>query len=376
MEFPDDVPVLTNGDVTLRAHRTEDVEGVFEQCTDPVSVRWTTVPLDYTAEMAREFVTARIPAMWADDTEWLFAIEATHHDGHRRFGGTLSLRAEGHRRAEIAFGAHPGVRGHGVMTTAVNLLLDWGFHERDLETIIWLAERGNFASRRVAWKSGFTFGGVLPKWLDHRGTLVDAWTGTLHRTDAREPTHTWYDVPVLTGESVVVRPQRLDDADRIVEACSDEITQYWVPSLPSPFTRDDAVDSITSGAEAAAQGNHLQWAVADRHTDQLVAVVGLPRIKRGNAEVGYWTHPAARGRGVMKDALGQLIRHAFTAVERGGLGLHRLYVRTGVANVASQRVATANGFVPRGTERQVEQLRDGTYTDFAFLDLLRDEWEG
>jgi hypothetical protein len=35
--FPADVPVLTDGVVTLRAHRIEDAIAVFEQCTDPVS---------------------------------------------------------------------------------------------------------------------------------------------------------------------------------------------------------------------------------------------------------------------------------------------------------------------------------------------------
>ena len=48
MTFPDDVPTLTDGDVMLRPHRVEDADAVVEQCTDPTSIRWTTVPLGYT----------------------------------------------------------------------------------------------------------------------------------------------------------------------------------------------------------------------------------------------------------------------------------------------------------------------------------------
>jgi len=39
------IPTLTDGTVTLRAHREDDAEGAFEQCQDPVSQQWTTVPL-------------------------------------------------------------------------------------------------------------------------------------------------------------------------------------------------------------------------------------------------------------------------------------------------------------------------------------------
>jgi RimJ/RimL family protein N-acetyltransferase len=321
------------------------------------------------------YLTESVPAGWQDDSEWNFAIEATHADGRRRFSGSISLRNEGGRRAEIAYGAHPGVRGRGAMTTAVRLLLDWGFGERDLETVSWLAERGNFASRRIAWRVGFTFGGVLPKWLNHRDLYPDAWIGTLHRDDPREPQTTWYDVPVLTGEAVRLRPQREDDADRIVEGCNDEDTAYWLSMLPSPFTREDAVEYIARGSDAAAGGEFLQWAVADSETDQLVGVVGLPRIKRGSAEVGYWTHPDARGRGVMTDAVGVLVRHAFAPAGDGGLDLRRLFIKVAADNAASRQIAVRHGFTHYGDERRSEVLRDGSPSDMALYDLLAEEWK-
>jgi RimJ/RimL family protein N-acetyltransferase len=376
MRFPDDVPTLTSGDVTLRAHRLEDLAALVEQCTDPVSVRWTSVPLGYTPEMGRSYLTESVPRGWQDDTEWNFAIESTQADGRRRFSGSISLRNEGSRRAEIAYGAHPAARGRGAMTAAVRLLLDWGFGERDLETVSWLAERGNFGSRRVAWRAGFRFGGVVPRWLNHRDLYPDAWIGALHRDDPREPQTTWYDVPTLTGETIGLRPQREADADRIVEGCNDEATAYWLTNLPAPFTRVDAVEYVMRGFEAASEGLFLQWAVADIDTDEFLGVVGLPRIKRGSAEVGYWTHPDARGRGVMTEAVRVLVRHAFSAADAGGLGLRRLFIKVAADNVASQRVGVANGFTYYGSERRSEVLRDGRPSDMALYDLLAEEWKG
>ena len=55
--------------------------------------------------------------------------------------------------------SHPWARGRGVMERALRLLLEWGFAERDLQTVIWLARRGNWASRRLAWRLGFSFDG-------------------------------------------------------------------------------------------------------------------------------------------------------------------------------------------------------------------------
>ena len=225
-------PTLTDGVVTLRAHRADDARGSYEQCQDPLSQRWTTVPVPYTSEMATSFVTELMPAGWVEDREWGFAVE---HDG--RYAGTISLRPEGDGRAEIAYGSHPRVRGAGVMERALRLLLAWGFEERELRTVIWWAHRGNWASRKLAWRLGFSCDGTLRQWLPQRGELRDAWVGTLQRGEPREPRTTWLDCPVLGAGGVRLRPWRADDADRIVEACRDERTAHWLGRLPRPYTR-------------------------------------------------------------------------------------------------------------------------------------------
>src|SRR3954453_4595403 len=97
--FPDDVPVLTDGRVTLRAHRSEDVQGVLEQCTDPLSIRWTTIPVPYAREEAQGFVTEAVPADRGQGG-WVFAVEAPDAEGTQRFCGTVDLRDKGNRRAE------------------------------------------------------------------------------------------------------------------------------------------------------------------------------------------------------------------------------------------------------------------------------------
>jgi RimJ/RimL family protein N-acetyltransferase len=368
--------LLTDGAVTLRAHDPADVDAVVEQCVDPVSRAWTTVPVPYTREQAVGFVTEVVPAAWARGS-WVFAVEAPDDDGTPRFCGTVELRDEGDGRAEIAYGAHPWARGRGIMTRALELLLSWGFEEVGLRTVIWWANRGNWASRRTAWRLGFTCDGTLERWLPQRGELLDAWVGVLHGDGDRSPRGAWLDVPRIEGERVVLRPYRDDDAPRIVQACSDERTAWWLATMPSPYTRAEAEKYLLDRVELPANGKGVGWAVADPETDAVVASVTLFDLEPGReAEVGFWTHPDVRGRGVMTEACGLAVRHGFTPASRGGLGLRRIVALAAVGNTASRRVIESNGFVRTGTERSGTELRDGSLTDTACYDLLVEEYAG
>lgn len=373
MPFPQTVPRLTEGAVTLRAHTPSDAGPALEQCLDPLSRQWTTVPLDYTYRDAQEFVSVVMPAGWDDDSEWSFAVEA-EDGGVGRFAGTISLRNRGHGRAEIAYGSHPWVRGRGHMETALRLLLAWGFEERGLHSVAWLANQGNWASRKLAWRLGFRVEGAPRRWLVHRGDLVDAWVGTLLDDDPRHPTTPWYDVPRLVGDGIVLRRLEERDADRMVEACRDPATAGWIGAIPQPFTRADAVEYIAGREEQPATGRGVSWAVADAATDELVAHVDLFDVRRGaGAELGYWVHPARRGRGVATAACRLAVRHAVVPEEDGGLGLPRVQAQVAVGNDASLRVAANVGMTEQGRRRRALRLGDGTLADAVLLDVLAEE---
>ena len=57
------VPVLTDGTVTLRAHRRADVDAIVELCNDPEMLRWTTVPRPYRKADALRFL-AQVKEQW------------------------------------------------------------------------------------------------------------------------------------------------------------------------------------------------------------------------------------------------------------------------------------------------------------------------
>jgi RimJ/RimL family protein N-acetyltransferase len=356
-------PTLTDGVVTIRAHHESDEKRVVEQSCDPLSRQWTRVPIPYDLDDARSFVGEFIPRGWADDSEWGFAVE---HEG--RYAGTISLRNEGEGIAEIAFGSHPAARGTGAMERALRLLVTWGFDERGLRTIVWRANKGNWASRRLAWRLGFSFDGTVRQWLPQRDALRDGWVGTLLRGEPHEPRSTWLDCPVLESDGLRLRPFEQRDAPRITDACAEEITQHWLGHLPSPYTLDDAHAYLESRSEQRAAGTGATWAVVDPADDEILATVGYFDYTPGvECEIGYWTHPDARGRGLMTRAMGMLTRYVIEE-----LGVNRVKAFAAVENTASRRVIEANGFRLTGVERLGAQVRAGR-VDMALYDLLAEE---
>ena len=358
-------PTLTDGTVTLRAHRADDAEGSYEQCQDPLSQQWTTVPMPYTRDHARAFVTEVMPRGWADGTSWGFAVEV-----EGRYAGTVELRDEGEARAEVAYGSHPSVRGRGLMEQAVRLLVDWGFETQGVEVIVWRANRGNWASRRLAWKLGFTVEGTIRKALPQRGELLDAWVGTLLATDDRRPRTVWLDVPVLENDGLRLRPWRDSDVPRIVEACRDDRTQEWLGRMPDPYQDSDARFWLESLKENQATGHGVQWAVVEPEDDDraLAAIGYFDLVPDVELEIGYWAHPDARGRGVVTRAMGEVVRHAFE-----DLGVRRVTAGAAVGNAASRHVIEANGLTIWGTERLGTAVRGGR-ADIAWYDVLVEEW--
>ncbi|MEV0132880.1 GNAT family N-acetyltransferase [Dactylosporangium sp. NPDC050688] len=148
---------------------------------------------------------------------------------------------------------------------------------------------------------------------------------------------------------VTLRPFRDDDADAVAEACGDPVIAHYLPFLPQPYTRDDALEFFRRRPE--------DFAVADPRTDRVLGSVGSTPRGDGTAEVGYWVAPWARRQGVASAALDQFATMLFES------GLQRLYLVTALTNGASQRVAVAGGFVREGIARGSTRARDGGWQD-------------
>jgi len=369
MRFPDDVPVLTDGVVTLRAHHLGDLDDLVLMCQDPETTRWTGVPTPYTHGDALTFISSIVRVGWEQRDFRGWAIEALDDAGTPRFAGNVDVR--GAPLATIGFALHPWARGRGLMRRAVDLAADWAFAEGGVEIIHWDAHVGNEPSLRVAHACGFTLGGTTAGRLYERGRLVDAWTAWRRFGDSPLPRNSWVGDTVLKGERVVLRPFRDADEQRHVEACSDPVSQHWLAALPFPYTPAVARAYVASSIWAAAAGTKATWCIADRRSDTLlgsISVMDLGGVDPTQGEIGYWMHPDARRRGYVSEATRLVVEHC---LDPQGLGLRRIALYAAEGNVASNAVAVAVGMRHVGIQTGAEPLGDGTYADLHAYELLR-----
>jgi RimJ/RimL family protein N-acetyltransferase len=257
------------------------------------------------------------------------------------------------------------------MARAVRLAVDWALNEGGVEIVHWRSHVGNEASLRVAQQTGFTLHGLIPGMLHERSQVLDAWTGSFRFGDSPLPRTQWAESTVLESDHLRLRPFTEADVSRIVEACSDPVTRHFLAGLPRPYTPAIARAYLADCVWQAATGAKATWAIADRETDELlgnIAVMDMLGINPTSGEIGYWMHPAARGRGLMTEAVRTVVRHA---LDPEGLDRRRLVLYAAADNPASNAVALAAGYRHYGTQRAAERLGDGSFDDLHGYELLR-----
>jgi RimJ/RimL family protein N-acetyltransferase len=171
--------------------------------------------------------------------------------------------------------------------------------------------------------------------------------------------------PPLAAGSLRLRPPTDGDAAAVHEACRDpEVLRYT--RIPRDYDRVDA-RAFVGGADARARaGISLEMVASDRPDGALCGVVGLvvDRHDQARAEIGYWTHPAHRGRGVARGALMLLSQWALLEA-----GFARLDLTASVRNAASLAVVRGTAFVREGTARASWPTPEGR-EDMAVYSLL------
>lgn len=182
---------------------------------------------------------------------------------------------------------------------------------------------------------------------------------------------------------VLSRPER-SDIDAITRACQDKEISRWT-SVPTPYTRRDAeafcLLMVPNGWRAASL---LTWAVRSEAAGEPLAMVSLSSRQFGTWELGFWTAPDARGRGVMTRAVTAVVAQAFDPA--GSIGAQRLVWRCELdgelPNWASWRVAWRLGFHKQARLRGAT-VHGGVRRDMWIGDLLPDDprepacpWDG
>jgi RimJ/RimL family protein N-acetyltransferase len=144
------------------------------------------------------------------------------------------------------------------------------------------------------------------------------------------------------SDAVRLRPWQPGDVPALLAAHRDPALRRWLGTRVAD--EDEARVWIERQAADRAAGVRLAYAVLVDGFDVPVGHVVLKGLAPDSdrAEVGYWTAPAARGRGVVGAALHAILAEA-TALPRA-VPLRRFELMHAQGNEASCRVAQKAGF--------------------------------
>ena len=145
------------------------------------------------------------------------------------------------------------------------------------------------------------------------------------------------DQAVIATARLSLRPLRRSDEGPIEQHAADRRVAEMTTAIPHPLppgTTDAFVTRCLSGA-----GSETVWAMdaSAGGLGELVGLIGLDAMDRGQAEIGYWVAPVVWNTGLATEALRALM-------EANPLGHAQVFGKVFQDNPASARVLTNAGF--------------------------------
>jgi ribosomal-protein-alanine N-acetyltransferase len=112
------------------------------------------------------------------------------------------------------------------------------------------------------------------------------------------------------------------------------------------------------------------WGIVYKENNRLIGTGGYHWWQREHrkAEIGYTISPRYWNKGIMTEALGEIIKFGFEQMK-----LHRTEARVYIENAASERVMIKCGMVYEGIIRESLFVK-GKFRDFKMFSILEDEY--
>ena len=174
-------------------------------------------------------------------------------------------------------------------------------------------------------------------------------------------------VPTLETDRLILRMWTKKDAPQLFENAKDtDVGPHagWKPHA-SVSESKQIIDMLFRA--------NATWAIVEKETGRVVGSIGLEpdRYRPGveSREMGYSLAKACWGRGYMTEAARRLIRYSFEE-----LRLDVLMIRTGEANLRSQRVIEKCGFQYEGVLRRAYKMYDGAIREIKCYSMLAEEY--
>jgi len=173
--------------------------------------------------------------------------------------------------------------------------------------------------------------------------------------------------PQISTERLLLRRITLNDAPEIFFLRSDINVLQFLGKEPakSISEAEEFINKINLGIEA---DEIIMWGIALK--EQPATVIGTINYWRlikehYRAEFGYALHPIYWRKGIMKEAILEVLRYGFNEMK-----LHSIEARIAIGNIASASVLEATGFVKEAHFKEDFFFR-GKFEDTIVYSLLK-----
>ena len=168
--WPSEVPTIRHGQFTLRPLCEDDIDAIYQSCQDPLIPQFTTVPADYTMELAQGFVREKAPQGFAEHKAipWVLTINkdvspAALKVNGETFLGVFSIHGieEDNHIGEIGYWLNKDVRGHGYGSIGCQMITNYAFETLGFRRLAGLVDSDNEASKKLLLGAGYVHEGLM-----------------------------------------------------------------------------------------------------------------------------------------------------------------------------------------------------------------------
>lgn len=164
----------------------------------------------------------------------------------------------------------------------------------------------------------------------------------------------------------ILRPWHINDLESLVKyANNPKIPRYMTDTFPHPYLPENGKNFI----ELATKDTPIHIFAIEIEGEAVGGIGIHPQgdILRKNAELGYWIAEPFWGKGIITQAVKQMLDFAFDTYD-----INRVFARPFGTNLGSQKVLEKAGFVLEGRfEKTI--FKNGEYEDELFYAVRREQ---
>ena len=176
-------------------------------------------------------------------------------------------------------------------------------------------------------------------------------------------------LPKIETKRLILRKFTKKDFNDLYEYASDnKVTQYL--SWDTYKNIDMAVEYIEHMLEKYAKNEIAPWAIEWKENSKLIGSIGFVHYDKKNfsAEIGYVLNRNYWNKGIMTEALKEIIRFGFERMH-----LIKIEAKLNALNLPSEKVMQKSGLRYERTLRKKEFLK-GKLIDIKYYSILKEEY--